>query len=501
MLFRLFRWSVLGLAVLPSLHSQEPAGALPIETGIWSGGHGSLEGERVEWVPLGIAFERKGASLSGEAAVQGVPMKLSGTIDGDPVEFRFGRSIALRVFRGQLQGDTLIGTIDVGGRTDVARLVRERAGPATADAGNAGIYADEAGTVLVRLSRHLVFLEPATGLSRALYTYDGERYRYGPRLAVPAPVSGEMRFGRDPTGRIDALVWETAEGGTRTLKRIGPAAVQPFAFRSHGFTLHGDLYLPPGEGPHPAVVWVHGSGKATRAGAGSWPLFLVSQGFAALAVDKRGVGASEGRYELADGGHDNRAHMLRRAEDVAAAVQALKARPEILDERVGLMGGSQAGWVMPVAAGLEPVLFTITVSGGATALSVEGRFSDQASELAADASSRSVEEVVEELRSYQPRDPDFDDYFAAQTAPGLWLYGGRDRSNPSILCKERIERLAAEHRRDFTVALFPEGNHSLFLTRHGGGAETHALDLMVPGLHARIEAWLREKGFTPAAAR
>ena len=218
--------------------------------------------------------------------------------------------------------------------------------------------------------------------------------------------------------------------------------------------MRGTLLLPEGEGPHPAVVWVHGSGRATRDQAGSWRYFFVERGFAVLSVDKRGVGRSDGHYEMPDGGHDNLPHMQRRSGDVLSEVLALAERDDIDSERIGLVGASQAGWVIPMASGTGDVAFAIVLSGGATNVSIEGRFSSLAAEGESSADAAQVDELIEQLRSYEPRDPDFVAEFAGMECPGLWLYGAKDRSNPSRLCAELIEEIAAAEGKDFTVRMF-----------------------------------------------
>ncbi len=261
-------------------------------------------------------------------------------------------------------------------------------------------------------------------------------------------------------------------------------------------TLAGSLFLPLGAGPHPAAVFVHGSGPQTREGADTWPMFLVARGFAVLAYDKRGQGGSGGRYTLPFGrGSDNQPHMQRRSTDVVAAVRALKARDDIDDGQVGLIGPSQAGWVMPMVAETGEVAFTVAISGGATELSIEGRFSNWADESGSGGTP--IEEVIARLREYEPPDYDFRPHFRAQKAPGLWLYGGKDRSNPAILCIEMIEQIRQDTGNDFTTHFFPDGNHGLSVANTGGAAESLTLKRLVPGLYRIISDWLEQKGFGP----
>jgi fermentation-respiration switch protein FrsA (DUF1100 family) len=87
--------------------------------------------------------------------------------------------------------------------------------------------------------------------------------------------------------------------------------------------LAGTLYLPSGNGPHPAAVWVHGSGEQPRLGYGNIVAPLVRDGVAVFSYDKRGVGESEGHCCLGDG------HYNLLAADADGAVAALHARADV----------------------------------------------------------------------------------------------------------------------------------------------------------------------------
>src|SRR5205823_920021 len=67
-------------------------------------------------------------------------------------------------------------------------------------------------------------------------------------------------------------------------------------FPSGKVTLAGTLTIPPGDRPHPAVVYVSGSGDTLREESHWLDSLFVSRGIAVLAYDKRGVGQSGGSY-------------------------------------------------------------------------------------------------------------------------------------------------------------------------------------------------------------
>jgi len=105
-------------------------------------------------------------------------------------------------------------------------------------------------------------------------------------------------------------------------------------FTCEGAAQASTLYLPPGSGPHPAVVWIHGAGEAHRL---SWGAPLVSSfvqsGVAVFSFDKRGVGESQGTCCPGDKGQFN---LL--TADVVGAVFALASRTDIDAKQIGLNG-------------------------------------------------------------------------------------------------------------------------------------------------------------------
>lgn len=127
-------------------------------------------------------------------------------------------------------------------------------------------------------------------------------------------------------------------------------------------TLAGTLTIPLGPGPFPAVVLLSDMGAQDRDGtARSYrPLlmladYLSQQGIAVLRFDDRGVGKSEG---------DNAATTTaERVKDAQAAVAFLRARPDMVPTRIGLIGHGEGGNVGLVAASqAEAPSFVITLA-------------------------------------------------------------------------------------------------------------------------------------------
>lgn len=130
---------------------------------------------------------------------------------------------------------------------------------------------------------------------------------------------------------------------------------QDVVFTGHGGTrLNGRLILPPGSGRAPIMVEVHGSEGANALDFNPFQRFAPASGVGVFVYAKRGSGGSEG-------GYTQNFDIL--ADDAAAAVAEARRVAGRRAGRVGLHGGSQAGWVAPLAASRTPVDFVIVDFG------------------------------------------------------------------------------------------------------------------------------------------
>lgn len=121
-----------------------------------------------------------------------------------------------------------------------------------------------------------------------------------------------------------------------------------------GARLNGRLILPAGDGPVPIMVEVHGSEGANALDFNAFQRFAPASGVGVFVYAKRGSGGSEGRYTQ---------DFKILAEDAIAAVAEARRLAGARATRVGLHGGSQAGWVSPLAASKTPVDFVIVDFG------------------------------------------------------------------------------------------------------------------------------------------
>jgi predicted acyl esterase len=117
---------------------------------------------------------------------------------------------------------------------------------------------------------------------------------------------------------------------------------------SDGVKLATTLYVPDGAAPsggRPAVLLLHGLGGNRSSMNEIAEQFLVPYGYAALTVDARGHGESDGRSTLVGS---------RETADYAAALSWLRARPGVSDSKVGAVGFSLGGgsvWKLLTAPG------------------------------------------------------------------------------------------------------------------------------------------------------
>jgi pimeloyl-ACP methyl ester carboxylesterase len=192
------------------------------------------------------------------------------------------------------------------------------------------------------------------------------------RISLPLPMGslrlvggsdGEVIAGRlEEIGRIDGAFASRGIDGTFELRRTGPVqhpyAIQSLRFRSSdGTLLAGSAYLPLGSGPFSAVVYVHGSGDSARSDGAFLADMLAKNGIAAFVYDKRGVGESQGQWR------DSSMEML--AEDAHAALKTVAAHPAIDGAKIGYVGRSQGGWIVPMALRKGGAAFAAFISGAA----------------------------------------------------------------------------------------------------------------------------------------
>jgi hypothetical protein len=370
-----------------------------------------------------------------------------------------------------------------------------------------------------------------SGELRALHPTDRDRFFAGPGAAVSNAVESRIDFRRDDDGRIVALTWQRDGHLARTGRRVEIERHEDLRFPSGQLRLAGTLITPNRGEKHPAVILVHGSGAATRDQILPHARFLVRRGMAILHYDKRGVGGSTGDW--------NDASFEDLAADVVAAFEYLKTRPDIDSKQIGLLGVSQAGWVMPIAAVRAPDLaFLISVSGAGVP-GAETTIDHAQREMSASGMKpHTIEEIVTAMKlQYEfvrtghgweayaaarnklasrlgsppgsfPATPD-DPWFLfirrllfydpAPTlrqlrVPTLALFGELDNN---ILPEKNNAAwdaaLAASGNRDYTSVIVPRANHMMLEAQVGNNAEMASLRRFVPAYFTTVDQWLAKR--------
>jgi pimeloyl-ACP methyl ester carboxylesterase len=327
------------------------------------------------------------------------------------------------------------------------------------------------------------------------------------------------------TDRADGLVVSFSPCGTGEIvfggvpgRRIA-LDVHEATFDSHGTTLTGRLVMPPGEAQVPVVVLLHGSEPDSALTDYYLQRMLPAEGVGAFVYDKRGTGKS--------GGHYTQDYSLL-ADDAVAALGEARQLAGARVGRIGYQGGSQAGWVAPIAANRTPVDFVIVCFGLAVnvidedqeAVELQMREKGYPPEVIAKALevASAAEAVFEsdfssgfpkldELRAKYGSAPWYKDvhgdyaFFVLQQhsdadlralapqfdwhtpfhydpmptlradkAPQLWILGGEDYEAPSAETSRRIKSLIGAGA-PFTLAFYPRAEHGITLFETGGDGE------------------------------
>ncbi len=260
---------------------------------------------------------------------------------------------------------------------------------------------------------------------------------------------------------------------------------QDVLLQSDGVTLAATLALPRWkQGPFPVVVIVHGSGPTRRRDQRGYVRRLVPHGIAVLLYDKRGVGASGGTYGVVDVG-DSEERLGQLADDAVAAASWLKEHAEIDPQRIGLLGGSQAGWIMPLAASRsEAVRFVVSISGPAVTVGQEIHYSRLTGSDPGTHVDLSDEEIRRRMAEFEgPHGYDPAPALEAMNVPSLWILGGQDRSVPTELTVRKRQALKDRRPGQLEFHVFPQGNHAIREASTG-----RSIDYWVP-----IHKWLQER--------
>ena len=233
-------------------------------------------------------------------------------------------------------------------------------------------------------------------------------------------------------------------------------------FVSNGDTLAGTIIKP--NHPFAALVIVHGSGQEKR--MMEFATLLANNGIAVLTYDKRGVGESGGVYAGPEVGTNNvdSTNLNLLSLDASAAANTLLADLPNDNIPLGLIGGSQAGWIIPLTAHKNSkVRFMVIFSGALVTVREQLRFQFYTQGNINFWDTHTEEDarkhIFNDADKYQFTDTDPCIALSKLSIHGLWIYGGKDIQVPAKLSIEHLEMLQSKNKR-YQYKLYPDLGHN-----------------------------------------
>ena len=247
-------------------------------------------------------------------------------------------------------------------------------------------------------------------------------------------------------------------------QKFNPVIKQDIIINSEGVNLAVTIYKP--KNAYASVVVVHGSGQETR--MTEFAELLANNGISVLTYDKRGVGKSGGVYAGPEVGTNNvdSLNINLLAKDARAALNKIKNYSN--DTPIGLLGFSQAGWIIPIAANNNPLVNFMVLFSCPTITSLEQlRFQFYTNGN----TNFWVNHTEEDARNHIKNDSDRYQFISTDpkvalrniSAPSLWLFGEKDIQIPVKLCIEQINTLKSEGK-PFEYTLFSNLGHNTAFT-------------------------------------
>jgi dienelactone hydrolase len=218
-----------------------------------------------------------------------------------------------------------------------------------------------------------------------------------------------------------------------TMKYVEPVGDVSFQVKSN-IELVAKLYRPPGDGPFPAVVLMHGCAGmgAGTTGMENVASLLRDSGYVALIVNS--FSWPWRRVHSVCDDPSTPPTSLERAEDAFAAKRYLSSLAFVDASRIGLVGWSHGGTTALMAWGQDP---RVAAQVGRENLAVSGTFAAVA--------------------AYYPYCGDLNPRKAS--APVLILIGERDTWCPAIEC-QTLMTVATRLGRDPSITIYPSATHA-----------------------------------------
>lgn len=470
-----------------------------------------------------IAFPASGRSnipLS-DVSVDHVHVKFAWTEDSGQVRFDGNH------FAGLLDG-----TVRTGTEQGTLELAPTTTLPADTQQQLVGSYEFQPGHIVSIITHPMgnFYVDFSTGRIGVLFPSTTDKFFAGTGFQVPVPIAINCQFSTDPVTHRTSLLWQDKArqqiGHKLELRR------EEVTFKSGDVVLSGTLVLPLGQGPHPAIVRIHGSGPQTRRNPidGWWAY----HGVAYLAFDKRGAGKSTGDWREAG--------ISELADDVLAAIRFLRKRGDIDPDQIGIEGDSEGGWIAPVVAAQDSrIKFIFIMTGPAMDYvpelmnEVEERvkarglsgddltkaldFKRKALQMIADGAGLSDDAWVKfqafldpyrnekwfayvseprergpgQKRLYLMSRVHSSEFWRRVKIPVLAFYGGKDLNVPAAKNVAALtQELNEAGNRDYLIKVFPDANHEGFEVTSAmlDNEQIRYVQRQVPGFFDTLLSWV-----------
>ncbi|EAQ64386.1 hypothetical protein MED121_04683 [Marinomonas sp. MED121] len=232
------------------------------------------------------------------------------------------------------------------------------------------------------------------------------------------------------------------------------------------------------------ILFVHGDGPLAYDAEGYYEFVwqsLRQLGYAIFSWDKAGVGSSSGNWLNQS--------MLDRQSEVNTAIQFIQSKYGYTKETTGLLGFSQAGWVLPaIAAQSNDIGFMIGI-GFATNWKQQGRYYSKVKHTLANKTSTEIESELanyEQDFSFLKTQPSYDEYvkgddkqtmsperyqfvlknmnadaskeYSKVSIPSLFMWGEDDLN---VDAKHEFELLGDVENTWLTLSLIPNASHGM----------------------------------------
>jgi len=451
------------------------------------------------------------------------------------LQFELPRESGSFSFDGLLQVDAISGEVRRGterGSFDLVKIAKVANQTLEQYVGTYELSPNHLIGISLSPSFGMTFVDYKTGELRNLATSSETTCSFGPAIFGRAPIEARITFTKDERGAVSGLILQRVVSASVSARRL-QFKREEVLFKNGEITLAGTLVLPNTKAPYPVFVRTHGSGRALRNIAqGEW---LAYYGVAMLTYDKRGSGKSTGDVQ--------QANISDLADDALAGVQFLKTRKDIDPQWIGLMGGSEAGWVVPLAAARsKDIAFIFVSSPSALSLgetivyevgtvgrergfsedeikqmkAIRGLYNDA---LLTNTGWELVRQVINESKEKRwfryarvpqtlseplpqaqiektRRQLDFDPQavWEKTSIPVLAVWGELDRNVPARQSATRLKQyLDKAGNQDHTLIVFPKGNHEGLEAETGFDDEYPRLKRYVPGYFETTINWIQKR--------